>query len=238
MKNTLNLVLFDLDDTLFDHQHSQRYRLLALQKMVPSLAQIAIQDLIAEHERQLTMHYDSVLDGATSLRANRLERFREIFVRFGVEMNPLEIEEAVHCYRRAYVQNRQAVPGAIPLLTFLKSRLQIGVVTNGLTGIQQEKLRACGIENYIDFLLTSEAAGMKKPNPRIFIQALDMAQANRDDTIFIGDSWTSDIVGAHQAGIQSIWLNRTQKPCPDPSLTEELSAFEPLTHVLEALYSG
>jgi len=235
-RQSLQLVLFDLDDTLFDHQHSRRCALLALQKVYPRLAQVSIADLVAEHERQLRASYDAVLDGAVSLEANRLERFRRLFINYGSAMTPLEVEQAQRTFRRAYVAHRQAVPGVIPLLTYLKSRVKIGVVTNGLKAVQWEKLRACNLEDSVNFLLTSEEAGMKKPDRRIFVRALDIADAQPQVAVYIGDSWTSDVLGASSAGIRTIWLNRSSEPCPDPALTTELSAFEPLERAVQALH--
>jgi HAD superfamily hydrolase (TIGR01549 family) len=237
LKNVLQLVLFDLDDTLFDHQHSRRCGLLALQHAYPPLACLPIVDLVAEHERQLTASYDGVLDGTVSLLANRLERFRRMFVNCGVTMNAAEVELAMQRYRRAYEEHRRAVPGVISLLTHLKPRLRIGVVTNGLVAAQQEKIVACKLEGFIDFLLTSEEAKVKKPDPRLFLLALEKAKSQREDAVVVGDSWTLDVLGAHQAGIRSIWLNRWQEPCPDTSLATELEAFEPLDHALKALYT-
>jgi HAD superfamily hydrolase (TIGR01549 family) len=237
LKNALQLVLFDLDDTLFDHQHSRRCGLLVLQHAYPPLARIPIEDLVAEHERQLTASYDRVLDGAVSLSANRLERFRRMFVNCGVAMHAAEVALAMQRYRRAYEEHRRAVPGVISLLTHLKPRLRIGVVTNGLVEAQQEKIVACKLEGFIDFLLTSEEAGVKKPDPRLFLLALEQAKTRREDAVVVGDSWTLDVLGAHQAGIRSIWLNRWQEPCPDASLAMPLEAFEPLEHALKALYS-
>jgi FMN phosphatase YigB (HAD superfamily) len=75
-------------------------------------------------------------------------------------------------------------------------------VTNGLTATQQEKIKACNLEMCVDFLLTSEEAGMKKPDMRIFSRALDIAKTRRENTVVIGDSWTSDVLGAHRAGIK------------------------------------
>ena len=237
MQNALQLVLFDLDDTLFDHQHSRRCGLLVLQHAYPPLAQIPIEDLVAEHERQLTASYDGVLDGTVSLLANRLERFRRMFVNCGVTMNAVEVELAMQRYRRAYEEHRRAVPGVISLLTYLKSRLRIGVVTNGLVVAQQEKIVACKLEGFIDFLLTSEEAKVKKPDPRLFLLALEKAKTQREDAVVVGDSWTLDVLGAHRAGIRSIWLNRWQEPCPDTSLATELEAFAPLEHALKAFYT-
>ena len=201
----------------------------------PSLACLPIDDLVAEHERQLTGSYDQVLDGAVSLAANRLERFRRMFVHWGVAMPVAEVERAMQRYRRAYEAHRRAVPGVVALLAHLQPRLRIGVVTNGLVAAQREKIVACQLAGFIDFLLTSEEAQVKKPDPRLFLLALEKAQTRREDAVVVGDSWTFDVLGAHQAGIRSIWLNRGQEPCPDPTLTTELAAFEPLEHTLKAL---
>jgi putative hydrolase of the HAD superfamily len=231
----LQLLLFDLDDTLFDHQHSRRCGLLALQHVYPLLARIPLETLIAEHERQLNASYDRVLDGTVSMQTNRRERFQRLFIHCGVEMSETEAEQAMACYRRTYEAQRRAVPGVIPLLVYLKTHVRIGVVTNGLVAVQQEKLITCKLDGLVDFLLTSEETGVKKPDPRLFLLALAKGKARREETVVIGDSWSLDILGASRAGIRSIWLNRGQAPCPDASLTTELMALEPLERVLEAL---
>lgn len=238
VKNALQLILFDLDDTLFDHQHSRRCGLLALQHTYPLLARVPLETLIAEHERQLNASYDRVLDGTVSMQTNRRERFQRLFIHCGVEMPEAEAEQAMECYRRTYEAQRRAVPGVTPLLAYLKPRTRIGVVTNGLVAVQQEKLITCKLDGLVDFLLTSEEAGMKKPDPRLFLLALARGKARREETVMIGDSWPLDILGASRAGIRSIWLNREQVPCPDTRLTTELMAFEPLERVLEALYTA
>jgi putative hydrolase of the HAD superfamily len=196
---TLQLVLFDLDDTLFDHQYSRRQGLLALQHAYPLLAQIPLESLVAEHERQITLSYDHVLDGTASLQADRRERFRRLFRHCGMEISETEAEGAVHDYRRAYEVHRRAVPGVLPLLAYLSNlrpRVCLGVVTNGLQAVQQEKLAACQLEGLLDFLLTSEEAGVKKPDPRLFHLALERGNARAETAVVIGDSWELDVLGA------------------------------------------
>lgn len=235
MKHALQLALFDLDDTLFDHQHSRRCGLFALQQTRPLLSHIPLETLVTEHERQLTASYDRVLDGTVSIHTNRLERFQRLFRRCGVELSGAEAERAMLEYRQAYERHRRAVPGVLPLLAHVKSCVRVGVVTNGLRAVQQEKLVVCQLEGFVDFLLTSEEAGAKKPDPRLFLLALEQGKARRATAVVIGDSWTLDVVGAHHAGIRSIWLNRGQEPCPNATLTTELTAFEPLENALQAL---
>ena len=228
-------MLFDLDDTLFDHQHSRRCGLLALQHTYPPLACLPIADLVAEHERQLTTSYDQVLDGTVSLAVNRLERFRRLFVNCGVAMPVAEVERAMQHYRRAYEAHRRAVPGVVALLSTPAPAPAHRCGDQWTGGSPAEKLMACQLTGLIDFLLTSEEAQVKKPDPRLFLLALEKAQTRREAAVVVGDSWALDVLGAQQAGIRSIWLNRGQEPCPDPRLTTELAAFEPLEHTLKAL---
>jgi putative hydrolase of the HAD superfamily len=172
---TLQLVLFDLDDTLFDHQYSRRRGLLALQHAYLLLAQIPLEILVAEHERQITLSYDHVLDGTQSLQADRRERFRRLSRQCGMNISAAEAEVAVHTYRRVYEAHRRAVPGVLPFLAYLRQRprMCLGVVTNGLRTVQQEKLAACQLEGLLDFLLTSEEAGVKSRTRVFFIWLLN-----------------------------------------------------------------
>src|SRR5262249_62238559 len=111
--HALQLVLFDLDDTLFDHQYSRRCGLLALQATYPPLASIPIETLVAEHERQLVASYDQVLKGTLSLSTDRLERFQRVFYHFGIVLVAPEGDFAIRHFTRAYEEERQAVPGII-----------------------------------------------------------------------------------------------------------------------------
>lgn len=58
-----------------------------------------------------------------------------------------------------------------------------------------------------DFIVTSESARSYKPRSEMFEQALDLLEASPDEVIHIGDSYSSDVVGANKLGIPSIWIN-------------------------------
>ena len=62
---------------------------------------------------------------------------------------------------------------------------------------------ACQLIGFIDFLLTSEEARMKKPDPRNLL-ALERAQTRREAAVVVGDSWPLDVLGAQQAGIRKL----------------------------------
>ncbi len=60
----------------------------------------------------------------------------------------------------------------------------------------------------------SETVGFSKPDPHIFAEALARMGVRADETIFVGDSWEADIVGAIHAGIAAVWLNPTEQERP------------------------
>ena len=97
----------------------------------------------------------------------------------------------------------------------------------------------CGVEEIFEFVLTSEEVGTPKPDKAIFTEALRRANAKADETVFIGDTWETDILGSHQCGIRSIWLNRYGIGAPPaPHITSEIHAFEPVQKVIDLIFTN
>ena len=70
------------------------------------------------------------------------------------------------------------------------------IITNGFNEVQSKKLKNSGLNQYFNQIITSEDAGVKKPNPYIFNYALNKANALSGESIMIGDNWEADIMGA------------------------------------------
>ncbi|WP_428239955.1 HAD family hydrolase [Gynuella sp.] len=99
------------------------------------------------------------------------------------------------------------MPGLYPVLNKLKQwKFTLGIVTNGSQNVQQTKIRALKIEQYFDVVLTSEAAGWKKPEAGIFIAALSALRCQAADAIFVGDHPINDYQGALSCGMKAIWF--------------------------------
>lgn len=228
-------VLFDMDDTLFDHRHSSRSGLMAIQQRYSCFEQIHIDELERAHIALLEEVHVQVLSGTISLEQARAVRMERLFAQFGGQSSRSRNEEAAQMYREAYQAARQIVPGTIALLKALRPHVKIGIVSNNLLAEQQEKLRYLELEAHIDALIVSEEVGITKPAARIFQVALERLRCSAEEAIMIGDAWQNDVIGAHRAGIKAIWLNRYGIPCPDPSLAKEISAFEPIEAVFALL---
>lgn len=234
MHNTFDFpvkaVLFDLDDTLFDHLYSTRQGLQAVCQAYPCFQQRSIEELFADYTRLLDEVHLRVLEGSLSIGEARRERFHRFFLLHGPETEDLlnAVEHAANLHRETYQASRQIVAGVVPLLEYLHSKVKIAIVTNNLQAEQVEKLHYLKLDHLVDELVTSEETGLIKPDPGIFRVALQRLGCRAEEAVMLGDAWKSDVLGATQAGIRAIWLNRTGITCPDPELALELRSFEPL----------
>jgi HAD superfamily hydrolase (TIGR01549 family) len=221
----IRAVLFDLDDTLFDHKHSRLCGLAALQIKFPKLQAVPLEELEREHEKLLSLDYHLVLDGKISMLDGTATRIKKLYLSYVQGFSEQEAKEAGDLYNSVYMKNRQSVPGSVELLKYVKQSAKVGVVTNGLVNAQIEKLKICQIDEFIDFMVTSEEVGLKKPSKGIFRNALRMADATPSEALFVGDSWDSDILPAYSLGMKTVWLNRYRLTCPNPKITIEVQSY-------------
>ena len=227
-------VLFDLDDTLFDHRHCARSALAGVRRLHTCFEAIEEAQLEAAHAGILEELHLEVLAGRLDIDAARIERFRRLYERAGIQPDDDLAVRTAHAYRDHYMQARAPIQGAIPLLEAVRRHAQVVVVSNNLLKEQQAKLRDCGLDRYVDVLVVSEEAGVSKPDPGIFTIALARARVAPGEAVMVGDSWANDIEGARRVGIPAIWFNRDGTPSPDPRVPT-LHSLEPADEVLKRI---
>lgn len=230
------VVLFDMDDTIFDHALTCRDALARVRQDWPWLQQRPIGEVWKEYSRLLEAVHPEVVRGRLDPNTARRQRFR-LLARFcGEEISDPEAAELSRQYRATYQALRRPVPGVGPLLERLHGRVTVVIVSNNETAEQEEKLAFLGFERWVDHLVVSEEVGVAKPDPRIFEAALTLASALPDDAVMVGDSWANDVVGARGARIGAVWFNRFEAPPPQALGVPEIRSFRSPRRAEETLF--
>jgi len=227
-------VLFDLDDTLFDHRRSARAALRQVHRVYA--AGFDFEAFEQHHARYLEDMHLEVLAGRIGLDDARRERFRRVFEALGVALAPGVVDAAASAYREGYMMSRRPLDGAADLLAVLKSDVRIVIVTNNLLEEQQDKLEYCGLAPHVDVLVASEDVGVSKPARGIFDIALARAGVSAESAVMVGDSWVNDIAGARAEGIAAVWFNPDRLPRPsDEDGVAEITSLTPAPDVARVL---
>lgn len=119
---------------------------------------------------------------------------------------------------------------------FLNSLKELGFITCIVSNADNQFLRPAIKKNCWEFdhIISSEDTRSYKPNSTIFEKALDTCKLAANEVIHIGDSWTCDILGAQAMGLDTLWINRSQRPQPSshPAINTKASATLSLTPIL------
>lgn len=229
-------VLFDMDDTIFDHSLTCRAAIRRVRRETPFLQRRPLRALWNDYLTLLNA--PSANRRSVTSRQMRLKRWRRIAVSCGVDLAPAQVREISERYRAHYLELRRAIPGAVELVRDLHRSRHVAIVTNNEVAEQEEKLDFLGVRSAVDALVISQAVGTSKPDPRIFREALRRLDVRPSSAVMIGDSWTNDVLGAAGAGIRAVWFNRFGLPRPDRTPVTELRRYEPVARAAKTVLAG
>ncbi|POR35134.1 Uncharacterized protein TPAR_04682 [Tolypocladium paradoxum] len=206
---TGRVVLFDLDNTLFDHDHSLRSAISAVQEKYACLAGNKPEDLVAKYSAALQRSYDKYLCKKITYGEADAMKVRLFFTELGLpEPSPRRSGSSVlrtSLRTEEIGGNRRATPGSIETLVRLREHgHRLAIVSNGQIEDQEAKAEAIGILHLVDRIFTSEEAGCCKPDRRLFQFVVERLGACPSQTHMVGDSADSDIRGALDAGLSAI----------------------------------
>lgn len=101
---------------------------------------------------------------------------------------------------------QRLMPNALETLTRLAPDFQIGLLTNGASSLQREKIAASGLAGFFKEILVSGEENIGKPDPAVFEILLKRLKVSPQEALMVGNSLERDIAGANAAGIRSVWL--------------------------------
>ena len=199
----MQAVLFDLDGTLLDRRVTFRRHLQLQVQRLADLFSDAGGDLV---ERML------VLDDNGS--APRHDFYRLIEAEFGLPGGAsARLLEDFEAY---FPESCIPVPNLSVTLNALRGvGFKLGLITNGRILIQGRKIDGLGIRRLLDVVVISESAGVEKPDPRIFADALNRLGVVSSAAAYVGDNPDVDILGAKRSGLFAIWKRDSFWPEPN-----------------------
>jgi len=214
-------IFFDADDTLFDYPRAERAALRACLREFHLRIELEVfLDSYRRHNRDMWRSFER---GETGQAALRVERFRRVAAEFGLEGLPLEKISAF--YLESLSAQPQLFPGALATVRALSRKFPLALITNGIAAVQRKRFAASPITPYFQAVVISEEVGIAKPDPRIFAPALKKIGVEAGDVLYVGDSVTSDMAAARNAGMDFCWLNPTGVPVPDGHAPAFIIAF-------------
>ena len=197
------VILFDADETLFDFKKSERE---AFRKAMIDMGIEYDEDYHFKIYHEInTKIWREFEEGLITQEKLKVERFRRLADKLSIKLDEYEIAELYmnHLSEASFLYDE-----SIELLEELKEKYTLIIITNGLTKVQDKRIRKSKIAKYFKEIIISEEVDISKPNAEIFHHALDkIGYHDKNKVLMVGDSLTSDIQGGINAGIDTCWYN-------------------------------
>jgi len=217
-KKKYEWLLFDLDNTLMNFHsasHSAFHgsmRELGLTEKEIDYAEYNI------HNHLVWSEFESGKIDALTLRPKRFQLFFD-----AIGHTKSDPSKANAAYLNHLILHPEMMDDAYALLNQVKPHYKLGLITNGLKEVQRPRLKAAKIYDYFDVIVVSDEIGHAKPQKGYFDHvASEMGSFDLNNAIVIGDSLNSDIIGAINYGLDSVWLNNHGKTSGDLNPTHEV----------------
>ena len=210
----MQTVIFDVDDTLYDQTLPFKK---AIQKYFnQSFTDKELTELYLASRKYSDSLFFKSTTGEVSIEELQTYRITEACREFGIT---LSYQEALD-FQDAYLAEQHKITlfeEVEELLNNLyQQNIQLAVLTNGEKDHQSMKIKQLGLKKWMpeEYFFISGALGHAKPAQEVFTIIENKLQLDKTNTIYIGDSFEHDVVGAKKAGWQSIWMNHRNRQAP------------------------
>lgn len=212
-------LFFDLDHTIwdFDKNAEETLQELFLVYKLPELGLNSADAFIETYTRNNHQLWADYHLGKINKETLRQTRFKKTFLDMGLspDIIPVQFEDD---YVRLCSTKTNLFPEAHQTLQYLQEKYRLHLISNGFQESTELKVIKTDIGKYFDNVIISEVIGVNKPDKAIFEHALTLANAQKHQSVMIGDSIEADIRGAMAFGMDAIYFNpmRLDKPADVP----------------------
>lgn len=195
-----NWVLFDADETLFSF--NSYLGLTAMLKRYGIHFTHEDYDAFQAVNKLLWVAYQNNEITAEDIQ---MRRFAKLSKQTGVHQIQLNQELMAEMAKVS-----KPLDGVMEMLEALYPEVKMGIITNGFTELQQQRLQNTQTEKFFDIVVVSEQIGVAKPDRKVFDYAFSlMDDLDKTKILMVGDTLASDILGGYNSGIDTCWFNHT-----------------------------
>jgi len=199
-------VIFDIDGTLYSYVTNDKIAVKSLCEFAEKFLNVKEKDFRTVYqEARRIVKEERLTDGGA--RHSRVLFFQTALELLG--KNPFcHVLEMYDVYWNNFLANMKPFEGAEEFIKKLhRAGVKIALCTDMTAHIQYRKIKQLGLNNFIDFMVTSEETGLEKPARVMFELALKKMNVTAAETAYFGDSPERDIEGAEKIGITPFWYN-------------------------------
>jgi putative hydrolase of the HAD superfamily len=236
-------MLFDYGHTLVDFRRTEEALRSAYEQIrdrIEAVAYMEVPEILDLIER-VAGGMDRLVE--ESYRERRMEEidhatsFREALAGVGFDLPDDVVDHVIALDHSAYSNSITVEPEVLDVLASLRADgYRIGLVSNMslLAKLTRQDLERLGIGAHMDAMVFSSETGVRKPDPRIFHEALERLGAGPAETVFVGDRLLDDVSGARAVGmraVQTTQFRREEDPEGEPDAV--IGHLRELSSVLE-----
>ena len=225
-------VFLDLDDTIFDFQKGER------RAIINTFQRIGI----PTDDKVIERYIEINLDCWQALERGEMTKDQVLVGRFEMLFRELNISasanEAQEIYEKLLSLEHDFMEGGEELLAEFQriGRYDLYTATNGIPEVQNPRIADSGIRKYFKGIFISEEIGFAKPDKRFFDACFSAIEGfDRGETIIVGDSLTSDILGGINAGILTCHFNPKDKPYTNVKPDYKINKLSELIALLDSI---
>ncbi len=224
----MKAVIFDLGHTLIDYYHDWSGPEGRTVSRLYKLAQEAggrMQEAEFRRSVLITLQDDRARKMREMLEIP-LERVLAIILdRAGCQVDEELIQDGLELFYGALREDRNLIPGTVEMLQRVRdSGYAVGLISDVAWGLPSEyplrDMRHYGLDRFFDDMIFSSDVGLRKPHPRMFKMALFNLEADRERSMYVGNSLQADVKGAKTVGMKAV-LKKSGYFQPDESIVPD-----------------
>lgn len=221
--------ILDLDNTLYDYKAPHK---------------IAIKRVLSDFEDEFGLDRGRVEESFEAARKRTHEALlntaashnRLLYFQKMLELNDINsLDHAMKYYDiywDTFLESMKLFEDASLFLENIRAAgCGVCILTDLTAHIQYRKIEKLDLSGFVDFIVTSEEAGIEKPHPKMFNLALTKLNCNKNQAIMIGDNWEKDILGACAVDLKAIWINHDKESRELPHGVIEVENFHEINRL-------